>query len=332
MPPIVSVVIPTYKAAEWLEQTLNSVIGQTYPHENIEVLVIDDKSPDNSVDIARQFLDKHSINSQVIACEKNGGAAATRNIGWRRASGAWIQFLDQDDLLEPHKLQLQAGCASSAAEDVAVIYSSWQSLELQDGQWQRTGSVNQAALDGDPIVAILKDFSFGYVGPTLIRRAMIEKVNGFFEKPNLGEDIDLMLRIAMAGGQYRAARSAQAAFLYRQSPNSLWRSYIKNPEAMRNLLQTFKNVEDFLRARSSTGAPSTEARDALARRYTRMIDFYQQHDQASFRQIISWLQGLGLAHPPQLSAPLRIVSRLVGYENALRLRAAARRVRGMGNE
>ncbi|HET7539702.1 MAG TPA: glycosyltransferase family A protein [Polyangiaceae bacterium] len=332
MPPIVSVVIPTYKAAEWLELTLGSVIGQTYPHENIEVLVVDDKSPDDSVDIARRFLAEHPINSQVIACEKNGGAAATRNIGWRRASGAWIQFLDQDDLLEPHKLQLQVECALNAPEEVAVIYSAWQQLELQAGQWRRTGAVNQASLDGDQIVAILNDFSFGYVGPTLVRRAMLEKLNGFFEKPNLGEDIDLMLRIAMAGGRFRAARSEQPAFLYRQSPNSLWHSYIKNPQAMRNLLQTFKNVEDFLRARSSTGTPSIEARDALARRYTRMIDFYQQHDPQAFGQIITWLRGLGLAYPPQSSAPIRILSRLVGYENALRLRAAARRLRGAGNE
>lgn len=331
MPPILSIVIPTYKAAAWIEMTLSSVIGQTYPHENIELLVIDDKSPDNSVDISREFLAKHPINSQVIACQKNGGAAATRNIGWRMAKGDWIQFLDQDDLLEPHKLALQAEYALRAADDVAVVYSAWQQLELIGGQWQRTGPVNRASIDHDPVLAILQDFSFGYVGPTLIRRAFLQKIDGFFERPNLGEDIDLLLRIAMAGGQYRAAHSAEPAFLYRQSPNSLWRSYIKNKDAMRNLLQTFKRVENFLRAQTPTGSLSPAARDALARRYTRMVDFYQQHDPESFREIMTWVRGLGLRYPPELSVPLRALSRVAGYENALRLRAGVRRMRGLEN-
>ncbi|HKO47532.1 MAG TPA: hypothetical protein VJV79_07410 [Polyangiaceae bacterium] len=96
---------------------------------------------------------------------------------------------------------------------------------------------------------------------------------------------------------------------------------------MRNLLHTFHNVELFLRAEAPGGALPADACDALARRYTRMIDFYRVHDPESFRNILLWLEGLGFSQPPHLSLPLRTLSRFAGYENALRIRAGYRRLR-----
>jgi glycosyltransferase involved in cell wall biosynthesis len=119
--PNVSVVIPSYKSSSFLEATLESVVKQTYPRENLEVLVIDDASPDASVEVARRFLAKHSLKSRVIAREVNAGAGASRNVGWRMADGDWIQFLDQDDILATHKIEQQAKIAAQADEKVAVV-------------------------------------------------------------------------------------------------------------------------------------------------------------------------------------------------------------------
>jgi hypothetical protein len=127
------------------------------------------------------------------------------------------------------------------------VTSNWQHYEDVDGAWRPTGPINAPFVDDAPIERILKDLNFGYVGPTLIRKSFIEKVNGFVEEPNLGEDCGLMLRIAMSGGGFQAAPSPTAAFLYRQWPNSLWRNYIMNVVAMRNTLHTFHRVEQFLR-------------------------------------------------------------------------------------
>src|SRR6185369_6888432 len=248
MSPSITVVIPTYKASAWLEETLQSVVAQTYPSQNLDLIVVDDASPDDTVEVAKRFLHGRSIQTRILPQTKNAGVPTTRNLGWRAAAGEWIQFLDQDDLLAPHKLALQAAVAEKAEPGVAVIYSNWQHYLLENGSWRAAGPVNAPFIDDDPVLRILQNPTFGYVGPTLIRRSFLEKTGGFELKPNIGEDTDLMFRLAMSGGGFREARSDGPAFFYRQSPGSLWRAYFKNKVAMRNLLLTFRHVEEHLRA------------------------------------------------------------------------------------
>jgi glycosyltransferase involved in cell wall biosynthesis len=327
--PTISVVIPTYKAAPWLEETLGSVLHQTYPFENIEIIVIDDASPDDSVDVAKALLEGAKIKSRVVAREKNAGPAANRNAGWRMATGDWIQFLDQDDVLVPHKFKLQGELAARAGDDVAVVYSSWQSLELREGTWQPTGPVNAPRVDEDTVLRILQEVAFGYLGPTLIRRSALAGIDGFEERPNIGEDMNMMLRLSMAGGKFLEARSeGGAAFLYRQTPGSLWKVYIKNVVAMRNLLHTFRLAEEFLRTQQSGGRLTDEARFALGLRYGRFGDFYLEHDPESFRELEAWLHGLGFAYPPTLGRGMKAAAKVLGYRNALRARAKYRQLRG----
>jgi glycosyltransferase involved in cell wall biosynthesis len=322
----VSVVIPTYKSVEWVETTLESVIRQTYPAHLIEIIVVDDKSPDDSAGVARRFLDEHAPGrSRVIAHEQNRGAPGNRNSGWRLATGDWIQFLDADDLLAPHKIELQAKAAARAGSDVAVVTSNWQYYEQVDGAWQPTGRINTPYIDDSPIERILNDLDFGFVGPTLIRRSFLEKVNGFVEEPNIGEDCDLMMRIAMSGGGFRSEPSPTAAFLYRQWPNSLWRNYIQNVVAMRNTLNTFRTVEQRLRANDPRGRLSEAARMGLARRYSRWHDFFREHDPESFRLLVEQLRGLGYSSPIGTRWPRRLLSSVVGYENAVRICSGLRK-------
>jgi glycosyltransferase involved in cell wall biosynthesis len=321
----ISVVIPAYKSAPWLEQTIGSVLGQTYPLENLELIVVDDASPDDTVRVARKLLEASSIKSQVIVREKNMGVTANRNAGWRLATGDWIQFLDHDDVLMPHKLELQASYAASAAEDVAVVYSAWQSLELIDGSWQPTGPVRAPNVDEDTIPRILKDDSFGYVGPTLIRRSALVAVDGFEEQPNLGEDSNLMFRLAIGGGKFRGTWAKEGhAFLYRQTPGSLWKSYAKNLLALWNLLLTFRMVEQFLREQRPGQELPQDIRRALASQYGRRAPFFLDREPDKFRTIQTWLDALGYPIPPNLNRGLRLASEVVGYHNALRVRAKYR--------
>jgi glycosyltransferase involved in cell wall biosynthesis len=158
------------------------------------------------------------MTGEVIVCGRNTGVGATRNTGWKRATGEWIQFLDADDLLAPRKIELQASYATRSPGDTAVVYSRWQRIGLVDGRWRPTGPLVSPSVDEDTVVGILKDADFGYVGPTLIRKSCLHAVGGFDEHLRLGEDLDLMLRIAMAGGRFRGVPSEDALFFYRQTP------------------------------------------------------------------------------------------------------------------
>jgi glycosyltransferase involved in cell wall biosynthesis len=320
----VSVIIPTYKSAAWIEPTVRSVLEQSHPHELIELVVIDDHSPDDTVALVRSLLEGTDIKHQIIVREKNTGVAANRNTAWKMAKGDWVQFLDHDDLLAPHKLALQAQHAAEVPEDVAVIYSSWQRLAMDGPNWMPTGTVNDAFIDEDPVPRILEDFDFGYVGPALIRRSFLPRMGGFLEEKNIAEDIDLMLRIAMAGGRFHRAPSDGPAFFYRHTPTSLWQTFIHNVEAMRNCLQTFRRAEEFLRRRSADGSLPESARHALAKRYGRWLPMYREQDPESFKMAMGWLEGLGESCPPGAGPKLRMLSKLIGYENALRLRSGLR--------
>lgn len=94
----VSVIIPVYKVEKYIAGTVESVLAQTY--KNFELLIIDDGSPDKSIEICQKFTD----NRIKIIKQENRGVAAARNTGIRQAQGEYLAFLDADDLWTPEKL------------------------------------------------------------------------------------------------------------------------------------------------------------------------------------------------------------------------------------
>ena len=96
MKKLLSVIVPVYNASEWVRETLDSLLGQTY--ENLEILCVDDGSSDNSRDIIRAYQEK---DSRIRLIEKeNGGVSSARNMGIEEARGEYIAFLDADDYVE----------------------------------------------------------------------------------------------------------------------------------------------------------------------------------------------------------------------------------------
>ena len=97
--PKVSVIVPVYKAERYIAETLRSLLAQTY--QNFEAIIIDDGSPDGSLEICQQFKDPRIR----IIQQKNRGLAGARNTGIRQATGDYIAILDADDLWRPEKLE-----------------------------------------------------------------------------------------------------------------------------------------------------------------------------------------------------------------------------------
>lgn len=93
----VTVVIPCFKHAQYLPEAIDSVLSQTYPIH--ELIVVNDGSPDNTSEIVKGYMEKHS---NVYLVEKpNGGLASARNAGIAKATGEYIMCLDADDILRP---------------------------------------------------------------------------------------------------------------------------------------------------------------------------------------------------------------------------------------
>jgi len=117
MKPLVSILVPAYNSGEWVAESLQSALAQTWPRK--EIIVVDDGSTDRTAEIARRF----ASDGVVVASTKNQGAAAARNYALQLSQGAYIQWLDADDLLAPDKIERQL-LALGEVEDKRILLSS----------------------------------------------------------------------------------------------------------------------------------------------------------------------------------------------------------------
>lgn len=99
---LISIIIPVYNAEKFLDETINTVLNQTY--KNFELILVNDGSKDKSVDAIKKYNDKRI---KLIDNKNNKGAALSRNDGIRKAKGRYICFLDADDLWNKEKLEKQ---------------------------------------------------------------------------------------------------------------------------------------------------------------------------------------------------------------------------------
>jgi glycosyltransferase involved in cell wall biosynthesis len=100
--PLISVVLPTYNREKYIKRAMDSVLRQTY--ENVELIIVDDKSTDNTIAVASAYRDERV---KLIRHRENLGCSAARNTGIDAARGEYIAFQDSDDVWLPHKLEKQ---------------------------------------------------------------------------------------------------------------------------------------------------------------------------------------------------------------------------------
>jgi glycosyltransferase involved in cell wall biosynthesis len=193
--PVVSVIIPVYNGGAHLGVAIESVLRQTYT--NLEVIVVDDGSTDDSTRIAKSFGSRVRVMTQP-----NSGSAVARNAGIDYSHGELIAFIDADDAWVSHKLELQVNYLS-ARPDVGMVYHSWvewngdqallAELETQAQQatlaqldWSRSGWIyHQLLLD-----------SIVHTSTAMIRRTTIAAVGGFDPQLRRGQDYDYWLRVS----------------------------------------------------------------------------------------------------------------------------------------
>jgi len=182
--PLISVIIPTFNRGHCLEESIRSVRDQNFP--DFELIVVDDGSVDNTIEVVNQFPD-----IRFIRLDKNRGVSFARNCGLKQAQGDWIAFLDSDDLWKKGKLQAQVQWVNQHPNCYAVY---------TDEIWVRNGvRVNQMKKHQKYSGEIFQYcLPLCIVSPSsvLLRTKMLNEVGGFDESMVVCEDYDLWLRIA----------------------------------------------------------------------------------------------------------------------------------------
>jgi glycosyltransferase involved in cell wall biosynthesis len=191
MPPLVSVIIPCFNAERWIAEAINSCLQQTY--SNIEIVVIDDGSTDNSWEIIKRFEKK-------IICESlpHKGGNHARNRAFTLSRGKYIQFLDADDYILPEKIERQVHFLETTGAD--VVYGDWRHKHhLPDG----TSFLDKVEIAGtqiDILESLLANW-WTAVASLLYKRTVVEKSGGWDERLPAAQDRDFFLSVAMNGAK-----------------------------------------------------------------------------------------------------------------------------------
>ncbi len=209
-------IIPAFNAAEYIRQTLNSVLTQTY--QELEVIVVDDGSSDATGSIVKEFVKKDARVQLVRQC--NAGVGAARNTAIRTARGEYIAPIDADDMWFPEKLEKQVACMEQHGEETAMVYC-WSILVDEDGVFVRARIFSKA--EGNLPDAMVSGCCVDNSSVPLFRMAALARVGTYLTRAEQGgaqgcEDWDLYIRIAQT---YCIRLVPEVLVAYRQSGSSM---------------------------------------------------------------------------------------------------------------
>ncbi|MCH8555206.1 MAG: glycosyltransferase [Schleiferiaceae bacterium] len=215
--PLVSVIAICYNHEKFLIECLDSIANQTYP--NIELLIIDSNSTDNSVQQIENWLHKNDFKATFIQHKTNHKLTQNLNIGLRSIKGKYFQGLSCDDAMTPDKIAEQVAALEAAAEDVALSYSGIYKVD-------EAGSVLEKELYCRPLQSAnhRENIVFGsifYSSAALLRTSAVRAVGGYDESLYY-EDWDLALRLLKA---YTFLEVPKFLSRYRVHSNSMTEVY-----------------------------------------------------------------------------------------------------------
>lgn len=188
----VTIVIPSYNSAQWVAESLNSILLSTT--KEFEVIVVDDGSTDNTKDIIEPFLKDDRIN---YIFQNNKGLSGARNTGIKNAKGEFLVFLDSDDLILPEKLSVQCKYLKDHPE-VDIVYSNSQWFVEDD--FNETLPVQFPIYEGDVLNQLIYG-NFMHVNSVMVRKGKVIEAGLFDELLRELEDWDLWLRIVLNGSK-----------------------------------------------------------------------------------------------------------------------------------
>ncbi len=304
--PLISIIIPCYNNGQWVGDAIRSALEQTYA--NKEVIVIDDGSTDNSLEVIRSFGSQIRWESLP-----HGGAPIARNRGLEMALGERIQFLDADDVLDARKIEMQLEAGGNRND--TLIFCDFRILTEENSppMWQDRSSYQ----GNDPVEYVLRR---QISTPAVLHwKSRLVDIGGFDEALPCAQEYDLHLRMVCSGmtlqhlpqalvavRKHRLGISSNLTRVLEQYPRILWRAYTR--------LEERKELSDS-RQRAFAETMAWGARQLLRQnQITRGIDFFREarrmHPDG----------GLGIC-----SCPVRILHRLTGPALACRIMQAGRR-------
>lgn len=202
--PKISVIIPTYNAAQYLPKAIESILNQTY--KNFEIIIVDDGSTDNTKEVLTPYL-----SSIIYIYQENKKQAFARNVALKKAQGDYIAFLDADDLWLPKTLEIQ-NLALDLYPEIVMVFGNI--IEFDEKENFEIGGIKQEELNifeksntinfNNKKIEIFYGNVFQYlfkgnfipIMTVMLKKSVLEKIGNFDESTVPTEDYHLWLRIS----------------------------------------------------------------------------------------------------------------------------------------
>lgn len=300
--------------------TIESAVAQTY--EDKEIILVDDGSTDGSVRIAERFL---AARVKLFRQSKSGSCSA-RNRAFAESTGAYIQYLDADDLLPPDKIKNQMAIAPSD-DGRKVLSGSF--VRFYDGQDATTLPVVKSFIDRDwsnPLDWLFHAWSGRGMGQTsiwLTPRPVIEKAGPWNEKLSVNQDGEFFCRVLLSSSGIKYSPDSH---VYYRSGNVGSVSQMRNRQQAEHLLLSYELYETHVLKHED----STRIRMALSRNYrTFVYQYYDEYKDLVLRAMNN-VDALKLRSLPLTGGSrFKTLAQAVGFGNALRLRSIQRKIAGI---
>ena len=208
MEPLISVIVPVYKVEPYLRKCVDSILNQTYT--NLEVILVDDGSPDNCGAICDEYAAKD--NRVTVIHKENGGLSDARNAGMAQSKGEYLCFVDSDDLLPKKAIKTLVDTACS--EKVQIVIGEHKRFDDEPGELSDTTAVQYLT----PTEAMAEMFRNGCASWARLYRKEIHQ-DILFPVGEINEDEAIVLRLLERGE--RIAVTSAVVYYYRCRPESI---------------------------------------------------------------------------------------------------------------
>lgn len=206
---LVSIIIPCYNVEDYVHESIDSVLNQSY--DPIEIIVVDNRSTDNTLNILKRYEREYPQQIKLLEAYQ-AGAPIARNKGLSIAKGQWIQFLDADDILLKDKIRNQLALIDKAEKTPDFIAGSYRFVTMDGNQKNVFPDIS------DPWAGLLWS-SIGNTCANLWRKQSLDAINGWNETLKSSQEYDLMFRLLRNGAMLQKEESVST--IVRQRPHSI---------------------------------------------------------------------------------------------------------------
>ncbi len=183
--PAVSIIMPTYNRCRFITKAIESVIEQTY--SNWELIIVDDGSTDQTSEVVGKYVQNDSRIRYIK--QKNAGCAAARNRALAEATGAYIAFIDDDDVYEPNKLQIQVEYLNENPK-IGFVYSDSELIDVRGNHLKNVPEIPQRSF-----LELITGFAVPPIA-IMVKKECFDRVGLFCTELRNTDDYDMWLRIA----------------------------------------------------------------------------------------------------------------------------------------